>query len=154
MTNRIEQRRSKGEKLMRSRFVGSGRSTTRRAAGIIIAMVVMLAVLTLTAACGSSGGDNTTTTTATPGTTGGGGGAQVVMKSMAFDPASVTIKAGESVTWTNQDSATHTVVGDDDEFQSGDLANGASFSFTFDKAGTYTYHCGIHPSMKGTVVVQ
>lgn len=139
---------------MRPRFIGSGRSTTRRAGVIIIAMVALLAVLTLTAACGSGDGDNTTATTATPGTTGAGGGAQVVMKSMAFEPASVTIKVGESVTWTNQESATHTVVGDNDEFQSGDLANGASFSFTFDKAGTYTYHCGIHPSMKATVVVQ
>jgi len=138
---------------MRPGLIRSGRSSARRAGVIVIAMVAILAVLMLMAACGSSGGD--TTTTGTPGTTGSsGGGAQVVMKSMAFDPASVTVKAGESVTWANQDSATHTVVGDNDEFKSGDLANGGSFSFTFDKAGTYTYHCGIHPSMKGTVVVQ
>jgi plastocyanin len=76
------------------------------------------------------------------------------MKDMTFDPATVTIKTGESVTWTNEDSVTHTVVGDNGEFQSGDLADGATFSFTFDTAGTYTYHCSIHPSMKGTVVVE
>jgi plastocyanin len=76
------------------------------------------------------------------------------MKNLAFDPATVTIKAGESVTWTNQDSMNHTVVGDNGEFKSSELANGATFSFKFDKAGTYAYHCSIHPSMKATVVVQ
>jgi plastocyanin len=76
------------------------------------------------------------------------------MKGLAFDPATVTISAGESVTWTNEDSAGHTVVADNGEFKSDTLGNGGSFSFTFDKAGTYPYHCSIHPSMKGTVVVQ
>jgi plastocyanin len=94
------------------------------------------------------------TTASTPSSTGGGGGAQVVLKNFAFNPATVTIKVGESVTWTNQDSANHTVAADKGEFQSSQLANGATFSFKFDKAGTYAYHCSIHPSMKGTVVVQ
>ena len=95
------------------------------------------------------------TTAGTPTTAGGGaGGAQVVMKGFAFDPASVTIKAGESVTWTNQDPTNHTVTADKGEFKSSDIANGATFTFKFDTAGTYAYHCSIHPSMTGTVVVQ
>ena len=94
------------------------------------------------------------TTAGTPTSVAGGGGAQVVLKGFAFDPASVTIKVGASVTWTNQDSTNHTVTADKGEFNSSQLANGATFSFKFDKAGTYAYHCSIHPSMTGTVVVQ
>jgi plastocyanin len=135
---------------MRAKNPDHPRSSPLKAGRVIVAAVAILTVLVLVAACGSSGD---TTTTGTPGTT-GSGGAQVTIKDFAFDPTSVTIKAGESVTWTNQDSAGHTVAGDNNEFESGDLAKGASFRFTFDKAGTYTYHCGIHPTMKGTVVVE
>ena len=78
----------------------------------------------------------------------------MIMKDMAFDPATVTIKAGESVTWTNEDSASHTVVGDNGEFESDSLSKGDTFSFTFDAAGTYAYHCSIHSSMKATVTVE
>jgi plastocyanin len=133
--------------------------------GLLTTLVIML-VLT-----GCGGGTGATTTTAVgPTTTGGasttegasttassaagGAGGQVVLKNFAFDPASVTIKAGESVTWTNQDSTTHTVDADNGEFKSGDLAPNATFTFKFDKAGTYAYHCSIHPSMKATVIVQ
>ncbi len=121
---------------------------------VVACGLVVLMIGILVAACGGTAA--TTTTAAAPGTTaaGGTGGAQVVMKNFAFDPADVTIKAGESVTWTNQDSVTHTVVADNGEFNSGDLANGATFSFTFAKAGTYPYHCSIHPTMTGTVTVQ
>jgi plastocyanin len=66
----------------------------------------------------------------------------------------VTIKAGESVIWTNLDSMNHTVVADNGEFKSGNLGQNATFTFKFDKAGSYPFICGIHPSMKGTVVVQ
>ena len=111
-----------------------------------------------TAGTGGTAGTSTTvgasTTASTPATTGGGGGAKVVIKNFAFDQTSVTIKAGESVTWTNQDSVTHHLVGDKGEFDSADLAAGATFTFTFKTAGTVAYHCSIHPSMTGTVVVQ
>jgi plastocyanin len=76
------------------------------------------------------------------------------MKNLAFDPATVTIKAGQSVIWTNLDSMNHTVVADNGEFKSGNLAQKDTFTFKFDKAGSYPFHCGIHPSMTGTVVVQ
>jgi plastocyanin len=71
-----------------------------------------------------------------------------------FDPATVTVKVGATVTWTNQDSANHTVTGDDGSWTSESLAKGATFSFTFDKAGTYAYHCAVHSLMKGNIVVQ
>lgn len=81
----------------------------------------------------------------------------VAIKGFAFSPANITVKAGTTVTWTNQDSATHTVTADtasSDAPDSGDLAPGKSYSFTFQKAGTYMYHCAIHPNMVGMVTVQ
>lgn len=132
----------------------------RHKALLISASVMVLAVGLVVASCGSSGGGSTgesaTTTEAAGATTTAatGTGAQVAMKNIAFDPASVTINAGEKVTWTNEDSVPHTVVGDNGEFESDTLAKGDTFSFTFDQAGTYAYHCSIHPNMRGTVIVQ
>jgi len=136
----------------------SGHPARKRRAFVLLgALAVVLAVGMFAASCG--GGSTVTTvgastTVGTPTSTGGGGGAQVVIKGFAFDPATLTIKVGESVTWTNQDPADHTVTADNGEFKSSSLANGATFTFKFDKAGTYPYHCGIHPSMKATVIVQ
>ena len=79
---------------------------------------------------------------------------QVTIINLAFDPQSITVNAGDTVTWVNGDTTAHTVVADDGSFDSGDLAPGASFTFTFAAAGTVPYHCGIHPQMTGSVVVQ
>jgi plastocyanin len=79
---------------------------------------------------------------------------KIEISGFAFNPATVTIKVGETVTWTNQDGAVHTVVADDNSWTSDSLGQGASFSHTFDTAGTFTYRCGVHPAMKGTVIVQ
>jgi plastocyanin len=76
----------------------------------------------------------------------------VTIKNFAFSPASLTIKAGTTVTWTNQDSASHTI--SSASFSSGNLATGDKFQFTFTNPGTYAYSCGIHPSMQGTITVQ
>jgi plastocyanin len=80
----------------------------------------------------------------------------VIIRNFAFDPSSLTVKSGTVVKWTNQDGAPHTIVSDTNSpmaFSSDSLANGASYSFTFTQPGTYTYHCSIHPSMKGTIIV-
>jgi plastocyanin len=89
---------------------------------------------------------------------GGGSGGQagagaVNIADFAFAPDSRSVKAGDSVKWTNKDGATHTVTADDGAFDSGSLAGGKSFSFTFDEAGTFAYHCNIHQRMTGRVVV-
>jgi plastocyanin len=81
----------------------------------------------------------------------------ITIKNFAFSPATLTVKTGTTVTWTNDDSSPHRVVSDDGApvaFTSPSLATGASYPFTFSQAGTYAYHCSIHPSMKGTIVVQ
>jgi len=79
----------------------------------------------------------------------------VTIDNFAFSPANITVKKGTTVTWTNKDSATHTVTETDslNGPKSGDLETGKSFVFTFDTVGTYHYHCSIHTSMTGTVTV-
>ena len=77
----------------------------------------------------------------------------VTISGMAFSPASITIKAGQTVTWVNQDSIAHTVTSDQGLWDPGSLAPGASYQQTFATAGQYAYHCTIHPFMTGTVVV-
>ena len=79
----------------------------------------------------------------------------VTIENFAFSPAAITVKKGTTVTWTNKDSAMHTVTETDgqDGPKSGDLATGKSYTFTFDKVGTYKYDCSIHTSMTGTVTV-
>ena len=81
------------------------------------------------------------------------GATSVDIKDFQFNPAKVTIKVGGTVTWTNSGPSTHTVVGDGG-IDSGDLSKGKSYSKTFDTAGTFNYHCSIHPSMTGQVIVQ
>jgi amicyanin len=81
----------------------------------------------------------------------------VTIKNFAFDPPALTVKSGTVVTWVNQDATTHTIVSDagsPESFSSDLIATGATYSFTFAQAGTYAYHCSIHPSMNGTVIVQ
>jgi len=100
----------------------------------------------------------TAPTTAPTATTGGqsGGGAAVSIVSFGFNPASLTIKAGTTVTWTNTSTIGHTSTSDSGSavsWDSGDLNSNGTFKFTFTKAGTYTYHCAIHPNMMGTIVV-
>src|SRR5829696_1777671 len=80
-------------------------------------------------------------------------GAAVTIVDFAFQPASLEVPAGTTVTWTNSGAAPHTVTADDGAFDSDRLAPGATFSQTFDTAGTFTYHCEIHPQMTGTIVV-
>ncbi len=71
-----------------------------------------------------------------------------------FEPATVTINVGDTVTWRNTDDVPHTSTSDDGVWDSGALAAGEEFSFTFEEAGTFPYFCEFHPGMEGTVVVQ
>ena len=78
----------------------------------------------------------------------------IAMKGLAFNPSALTISKGANVTWTNDDSTTHTVTSDTGAFESGNLSPGNSFARQFNDTGTFPYHCTIHPSMKGTITVQ
>ncbi len=79
---------------------------------------------------------------------------RIVVKDFMFMPNSLTIKAGSSVTWANLDDEPHTVVSDAGLFRSGAMDTNESFSFKFDRPGTYHFTCSIHPRMVGTIVVQ
>jgi len=80
-------------------------------------------------------------------------GDQVNIDNFAFVPATLTVRAGSTVTWTNHDEEPHTVVASDGSFHSPGLGTGGTFSHTFATAGTFDYVCSIHPMMHGTVVV-
>lgn len=71
-----------------------------------------------------------------------------------FAPTSITIKAGESVTWTNADNRDHKLVAKDGSWKSDNLKHGDTFTQKFERAGTYDYACEYRPRMKGTVVVK
>lgn len=80
-------------------------------------------------------------------------GSAVSIKYMAFSVGSLTITAGTTVTWTNNDATTHTVTADDGSFDSGDIAAGGKYSRKFTTTGTFAYHCSFHPMMTATVKV-
>jgi plastocyanin len=78
----------------------------------------------------------------------------VTIKDYAFTPATLTVPAGTTVTWTNNDPVPHTATASDGSFDSGNLNPGQSFSFTFATPGSFSYVCQYHAGMKGTIVVQ
>ena len=78
----------------------------------------------------------------------------VVMKNFDFAPMSITVKAGSSVTWKNLDGEPHTVTSVDGLFRSGALDQNDTFTFKFEKPGTFKYLFSIHPRMMASVVVQ
>lgn len=80
----------------------------------------------------------------------------VTISNYMYDPAAIKVKVGTTVTWTNNDSVQHNISPDSAsaDFTKGELfGKGKTYSFTFKKAGSYTYHCDPHPYMHGTVVV-
>lgn len=116
-------------------------------------------------ACSSDSADETTTTVASattttaaattsdaPTTTAGGG--SITIANFTFDPGSITVAAGTTVTWTNGDGPSHTTTSDEEGWDSGVLASGDSFETVFDEPGVFAYHCSIHPSMTATVTVE
>ncbi len=72
----------------------------------------------------------------------------------AFSPQSVTVAVGDTVTWSNADAQNHTATANGGSFDTGAIGGNTSKSVTFSTAGTFAYHCKIHPSMTGTIVVQ
>lgn len=117
---------------------------------------VITTILTLTlllTACGvktSSNQAQTGAATEAPAVQSAQGNAAAVeMKNFSFNPANLQIAAGTTVTWTNNDSAGHTVTADNGTFDSGTLRKGDKFSFTFNEAGTFAYYCRPHGGKGG-----
>jgi plastocyanin len=80
--------------------------------------------------------------------------AAVKIDNFSFGPTSLTVAAGTTVTWTNNDDVPHTVVSDDKAFKSKALDTDDKFSYTFIKPGTYNYFCSVHPKMTAKIIVQ
>ena len=123
----------------------------------------LCAVVALAAAgCGSSNSSSTSSgssssgSTSTPAASSSGGGVAIKMQNIAFAPKDVTVKVGQKITWTNDDSVDHNVTSQSGEsIKSDNFGKGATFEFTADKAGKITYECTLHPNMKGaTITVQ
>lgn len=93
------------------------------------------------------------TTATAPLTAAPAGANQVSIDDFAFAPATLTVRAGTTVTWTNHDEEPHTVAASDGSFHSPGMGTGATFSHLFPATGTFDYVCSIHPMMHGTVVV-
>ena len=125
----------------------------------VIALVFALAAF---AGCGSSSSDDSsdtgTTGAATQASTTSGAtastGTAVDMKNFTFDPATLNVKQGGTVTFTNDDQAPHTATADNKAFDTGTLNPGDTKTVTFKAPGTVAYTCAIHPFMHGTIVVQ
>ena len=77
----------------------------------------------------------------------------VRIANFAFGPTNFTVRAGTTVTWTNDDSVDHSVVATDTSFISKNIGKGQTFDHTFDSAGSFAYVCGIHSQMNGTITV-
>ncbi len=102
---------------------------------------ISLMTLCVAGACGAAA-------SAVPGST------QIVVKDFMFQPMSLSVPAGATVTWTNRDDEPHTVRSDTGLFGSGAMDTNESYSFRFDTPGTYHFTCSIHPRMVGTILVQ
>lgn len=131
---------------------------------IVIVLVILLGAYLIISNTSSSPATNSATTTPVANTpteqttnvpvSPAPAAVSVSIKNFAFSPAALNIKAGTTVTWTNNDSVAHTVTSDSGNLlNSGMLAPGQSYSFTFTQTGVESYHCSIHPMMKGAVTV-
>jgi len=120
----------------------------------LLVVCLMLAFGATAAGCGDDEKDSG------GGGGGGGGASEVSMKGLAFEPADVTVKAGDTVTWTNDEAVGHDVTkegGPGPEFSSGDpggMQEGDTFEQTFDMPGMIEYVCTVHSNMTGTVNVE
>jgi plastocyanin len=136
--------------------------------GTIMITIAVIAILGIAAvyllgrkASAPAASSSSTTDTSQTGSTSTGNDSSgaiatdaVTIQGFAFSPANITVKKGATVTWTNKDSANHSIISDTSNGPSSSLfGQGQTYSFTFNTAGTFNYHCGVHPDMTGKVTV-
>jgi plastocyanin len=121
---------------------------------IMISTVFLVAVLSIINGCSKSTDNNTPDTSpitkVTPGVN------EIFIQDMLFSPATISVTAGTTIKWTNKDGVAHTVTSDTGSaeiFNSGSLTNGSTFTWKFNTAGTFNYHCSLHAGMNASVVV-
>lgn len=131
----------------------------------LVLTIILAAIIVAGAVYGINKGDKTTTNSPNVTTSNSTSATQpkeqtvatdkVNIQNYAFTPATITVKKGTAVTWTNDDTVAHTVNENDGKNgpSAPDLAPGKTYSFTFNNTGTFHYHCALHPDMTGTVTV-
>lgn len=118
----------------------------------IIGITFLALILTVSGGCYKKGSYNYGTPP--PVGTKGPGANEVFIQGGAFNPPSITVAGGTTITWTNKDIYNHQPLSDTGgAFISGVLMPGATFSFTFMTTGTYNYHDGVYPTITGKVIV-
>jgi plastocyanin len=124
----------------------------------VLRLVGIFIITACLSACGGSG--STTSPSPTPEAAPPGSttvtmprGAST-LTTTAYSPNPVNVSVGTTISWLNSDTTTHTTSADGGAWNSGNVAPGSRFNFTFQSAGQFTYHCQIHPGMVGTIVVQ
>jgi len=125
---------------------------------ILLLAIALIAIIITVGASGCQYQGSTNQPAATNTNTPASGSQQpssqaIAISNFSFVPNQITIAKGTTVTWTNNDSAQHQIAADDGSFNSAALSQGQSFQQTFSQEGAYSYHCAIHPSMKGTITV-
>lgn len=117
-----------------------------------IRMLFLFMVLGVSNNCSKDTMNDTPATGGNP--TGKSPGAnEVWMQSSLYNPETITVTAGTTITWTNKDGIIHTVTSDTGLFDSGNIASNGTYSLKFANSGTFPYHCTFHPAMTGKVVV-
>jgi plastocyanin len=106
---------------------------------LLAGLTILLAVFCISGSC--------TKKTDTPGPN------EVFIQNMAFEPGTITVTANTTLIWINKDALAHTVTSNTGLFDSGSISTNATFTCLFITPGSYPYHCSIHPSMSGTVIV-
>lgn len=118
----------------------------------LLASLLILSACLITACTSTPAPTTATTSQGVQSTTAQAQGSTVSIESFAFNPATLPVKAGTTVVWTNNDSVAHNIKSTG--FNSPTMAKGQTFEFKFDTKGTFEYSCGIHPSMTGKIVVE
>lgn len=118
---------------------------------IFLTLPILLLTLLLLAGCGKNGyGGNSGTNPPPPGNTPN----LVTIVNFSFSPQAITVSAGDTLTWRNDDNVGHTVTSDTgSELNSPVLSHGQTYQHIFSASGSYPYHCSIHTNMTGTVTV-
>lgn len=120
---------------------------------ILTGFAFLFSILSISNSCTKSSMDNMYGMGGNTGSKGSPGTNEVWIQGMAFDPGIITVAANTTITWTNKDGVAHTVTSNTGIFDSGTINANGTYSHMFATAGTYPYHCTVHPAMTATVKV-
>jgi len=124
-----------------------------RIRSLVLPVLAAAVVAVVALALGDQGGGSASTPAPAPRATVSGGSGAVQITNYAFQPASLTVKVGTRLTWTNHDATAHTATADQGTFDTGTLNQGQSKTIDFKRPGTYAYHCIFHAFMTATIKV-